>query len=128
MGIRFLRGISLKRQLTNQSQSSGGDEIRRHRSGVDILLVSDLLEVVLGVVVIRQRVPVQPLVEILVSEVRWDGMLLGQLKWNGRMVNPVGSRFQQNLLRIVRKPEGDEVEDMGGCFFVPLIGNGAWNG
>ena len=54
-------------------------------------------------------------------------MLLGQLKWNGRMVIPVGSRFQQNLLRIVRKPEGDEVEDMGGCFFVPLIGDGAWN-
>ena len=54
-------------------------------------------------------------------------MLLGQLKWNGRMVIPVGSRFQQNLLRIVRKPEGDEVEDMGGCFFVPLLGEGAWN-
>jgi len=54
-------------------------------------------------------------------------MLLGQLRWNGRMVIPVGSRFQQNLLRIVRKPEGDEVEDMGGCFFVPLIGDGAWN-
>ena len=55
-------------------------------------------------------------------------MLLGQLRWNGRMVIPVGSRVQQNLLRILRKPEGDEIEDMGGCFFVPLIGDGAWNG
>jgi protein-L-isoaspartate(D-aspartate) O-methyltransferase len=54
-------------------------------------------------------------------------MLLGQLRWNGRMVIPVGSRFQQNLLRIVRRPEGDEVEDMGGCFFVPLLGEGAWS-
>jgi len=53
-------------------------------------------------------------------------LLLGQLKWNGRMVIPVGSRSQQNLLKITRKPEGDEVEDMGACYFVPLIGDDAW--
>jgi len=55
-------------------------------------------------------------------------VLLGQLKWNGRMVIPVGSRWQQNLVKITRTPEGDLVEDLGACFFVPLLGEGAWNG
>jgi len=55
-------------------------------------------------------------------------VLLGQLKWNGRMVIPVGPRWQQNLVKITRTPEGDLVEDLGACFFVPLLGEGAWNG
>ena len=53
-------------------------------------------------------------------------MLLGQLKWNGRLVIPVGSRFQQDLLKITRLQEGDTVENMGSCYFVPLIGDDAW--
>jgi len=53
-------------------------------------------------------------------------MLLGQLKWNGRLVIPVGSRFQQDLLKITRLPEGDRVENMGSCYFVPLIADDAW--
>jgi len=53
-------------------------------------------------------------------------MLLGQLKWHGRLVIPVGSRWQQQLLRITHLPEGDRVEDLGTCYFVPLIGEGAW--
>ncbi|MBN1152291.1 MAG: protein-L-isoaspartate(D-aspartate) O-methyltransferase [Dehalococcoidia bacterium] len=54
-------------------------------------------------------------------------LLLAQLKWDGRMVIPVGSRWQQNLTKITRKPEGDIVQDLGGCYFVPLLGQGAWN-
>jgi protein-L-isoaspartate(D-aspartate) O-methyltransferase len=53
-------------------------------------------------------------------------MLLGQLRWNGRLVIPVGSRYQQDLLKITRLPEGDTVENMGSCYFVPLIGDDAW--
>ena len=53
-------------------------------------------------------------------------LLHGQLQWNGRMVIPVGSRFQQDLLKITRLPEGDRVENMGSCFFVPLIADDAW--
>jgi protein-L-isoaspartate(D-aspartate) O-methyltransferase len=53
-------------------------------------------------------------------------MLLGQLKWHGRLVIPVGSRGQQDLLRITHLPEGDRVDDLGACSFVPLIGEGAW--
>ncbi len=54
-------------------------------------------------------------------------MLLGQLKWNGRLVIPVGSRWQQELTKITRLPEGDRVENLGACYFVPLLGEGAWN-
>ncbi len=53
-------------------------------------------------------------------------MLLGQLNWNGRLVIPVGSRFQQDLLKITRLHEGDKIENMGSCYFVPLIGDSAW--
>ncbi len=55
-------------------------------------------------------------------------LLLAQLKWHGRLVIPVGSRWQQNLVKITRLPEGDTVEDLGACYFVPLLGEGAWNG
>ncbi len=53
-------------------------------------------------------------------------ILLGQLQWNGRLVIPVGSRFQQDLVKITRLHEGDTVENMGSCYFVPLIGDDAW--
>ena len=55
-------------------------------------------------------------------------LLLAQLKWHGRLVIPVGSRWRQNLIRITRMPEGDSVDDLGSCYFVPLLGEGAWNG
>ena len=53
-------------------------------------------------------------------------MLLGQLKWKGRLVIPIGSRFQQDLIKVTRLQKGDKVEDMGSCYFVPLIGDDAW--
>ncbi len=55
-------------------------------------------------------------------------LLLAQLKWNGRLVIPIGSRWRQNLIRVKRAPEGDYVDDLGTCYFVPLLGQGAWNG
>ena len=53
-------------------------------------------------------------------------ILLGQLSWSGRLVIPVGSRWQQELMKITKLKEGDKVENLGGCYFVPLIGEGAW--
>lgn len=52
--------------------------------------------------------------------------LLDQLAWNGRLVVPVGSRSQQELLKITKLKRGNRVENLGGCYFVPLIGEGAW--
>jgi protein-L-isoaspartate(D-aspartate) O-methyltransferase len=52
--------------------------------------------------------------------------LLEQLALNGRLVIPVGSRWQQELLRVTKLRKGNQIENLGGCYFVPLIGEGAW--
>ena len=52
--------------------------------------------------------------------------LLDQLAVGGRMVIPVGSRYEQQLLKVVKQQANYEYENMGGCRFVPLIGQGAW--
>jgi protein-L-isoaspartate(D-aspartate) O-methyltransferase len=53
-------------------------------------------------------------------------VLLDQLAWNGRLVIPVGSRWQQDLLKVVKMRKGNRIENLGGCYFVPLIGEGGW--
>ena len=53
-------------------------------------------------------------------------VLVEQLTWNGRLVIPVGSRWQQELLRVTKLRKGNNIENLGGCYFVPLIGEGAW--
>jgi protein-L-isoaspartate(D-aspartate) O-methyltransferase len=54
-------------------------------------------------------------------------VLLEQLVLGGRMVIPVGlSRWEQELLKITREQKKNVIENLGGCRFVPLIGNGAW--
>ncbi|MGQ9546475.1 MAG: protein-L-isoaspartate(D-aspartate) O-methyltransferase [Dehalococcoidia bacterium] len=55
-------------------------------------------------------------------------VLLDQLAWNGRLVIPVGSRWQQDLLKVTKLKKGNRIENLGGCYFVPLIGEGAWEG
>ncbi|HLW00505.1 MAG TPA: protein-L-isoaspartate(D-aspartate) O-methyltransferase [Ktedonobacterales bacterium] len=52
--------------------------------------------------------------------------LLQQLGLYGRLVIPVGSPEQQELLRVVRQEEGFEQRSLGICVFVPLIGAAAW--
>lgn len=52
--------------------------------------------------------------------------LLDQLAMNGRLVLPVGSRNIQELVRIVRTPDGAQRHNLGSCRFVPLLGRGAW--
>lgn len=53
-------------------------------------------------------------------------VLLDQLAWDGRLVIPVGSRWQQDLLKVTKMRKGNRIENLGGCYFVPLIGEGAW--
>lgn len=52
--------------------------------------------------------------------------LLKQLSTGGRMVMPVGSRWEQELVKITKGKKQNIVEHLGGCRFVPLIGEGAW--
>ena len=53
-------------------------------------------------------------------------VLVEQLAWDGRLVIPVGSRWQQDLLKVTKLRKGNRTENLGGCYFVPLIGEGAW--
>jgi protein-L-isoaspartate(D-aspartate) O-methyltransferase len=53
--------------------------------------------------------------------------LLGQLKEGGVLVIPVGSREEQKLLRIVKKPGGHfQEKKLFAVRFVPLIGAEGW--
>ena len=74
----------------------------------------------------------------LPGEPRFNGIIVGagapklptelveQLEIGGRLVVPVGSRQEQRLIKVVRKHDGFSVATLGGCRFVPLIGEGAW--
>ncbi|PZC46649.1 MAG: protein-L-isoaspartate(D-aspartate) O-methyltransferase [Chloroflexi bacterium] len=52
--------------------------------------------------------------------------LLGQLGFGGRMVIPVGGRYEQDLLKVQRTLEGYSTRSLGPCRFVPLIGDEGW--
>ena len=52
--------------------------------------------------------------------------LLEQLAYGGKMVIPVGSKGLQQLYRVTRRKDGNKLENLGGCRFVPLIGTDAW--
>jgi protein-L-isoaspartate(D-aspartate) O-methyltransferase len=52
--------------------------------------------------------------------------LVDQLKVGGRLVIPVGARWEQTLLKVIKRNEGTDVEHLTSCRFVPLIGEDAW--
>jgi protein-L-isoaspartate(D-aspartate) O-methyltransferase len=52
--------------------------------------------------------------------------LVEQLREGGKMVIPVGSRYGQELIRVVKTAEGIVTELNIPCVFVPLIGNHGW--
>lgn len=53
--------------------------------------------------------------------------LVEQLVTWGIMVIPVGSHEHQDLLVVHRAPWGPEIRSLGGCVFVPLIGEEGWH-
>ncbi len=52
--------------------------------------------------------------------------LIGQLAEGGRLVIPVGRRTEQELLLITRRGERLRRRSLGGCRFVPLLGEGGF--
>jgi protein-L-isoaspartate(D-aspartate) O-methyltransferase len=52
--------------------------------------------------------------------------LVARLGRNGRLVVPVGSRYEQQLVVLEKGPGGLEEHNLGPVRFVPLIGEGAW--
>ena len=53
--------------------------------------------------------------------------LLDQLAIGGRLIIPVGPRYEQNLLKVAKNEHGTSIEDLGPCRWVPLIGDAAWS-
>jgi protein-L-isoaspartate(D-aspartate) O-methyltransferase len=52
--------------------------------------------------------------------------LLAQMSEGSRLVIPVGSRTLQELVRIVKTPQGAQRHNLGPCRFVPLLGPSGW--
>ena len=52
--------------------------------------------------------------------------LLDQMAVGARMLIPVGTLLEQELIRVLRTDEGPTVSMVGACRFVPLIGRDAW--
>jgi protein-L-isoaspartate(D-aspartate) O-methyltransferase len=53
--------------------------------------------------------------------------LVDQLAVGGRLVIPVGSREEQQLVRVVRTAQGLRQDRLGPVRFVPLVGQDGWN-
>lgn len=54
--------------------------------------------------------------------------LLAQLGPGGRLVIPVGPRNAERLIRVVRRADGYDHDDLGAVRFVPLVGAQGWSG
>lgn len=52
--------------------------------------------------------------------------LYNQLKMGGRMVLPVGDAWGQEMELVHKTERGPEIKRLGGCRFVPLIGDAGW--
>lgn len=52
---------------------------------------------------------------------------LDQLRENGKIVIPVGSRYSQVLYQVVKTPEGVQRHMSTACVFVPLVGQEGWD-
>jgi protein-L-isoaspartate(D-aspartate) O-methyltransferase len=53
--------------------------------------------------------------------------LIEQLAMGGVMVLPIGTPRSQELVRVTKTSHGMEIERLGPCAFVPLVGAGAWD-
>ncbi len=57
---------------------------------------------------------------------RLPAALLSQLRRGGRLVIPIGSLEEQELVKATKTDEGTTVEVLGTCRFVPMVGQDAW--
>lgn len=52
--------------------------------------------------------------------------LCDQLADGGRMIIPIGDRFSQELIKIIKRKDRYQEKNLGGCRFVDLIGVHGW--
>ncbi len=74
----------------------------------------------------RQEAPYQGII-VTAGAPQVPQELLNQLDDGGRLVIPVGSRYEQDLLKISKRRGEIVTQNLGPCRFVPLIGPGAWS-
>jgi protein-L-isoaspartate(D-aspartate) O-methyltransferase len=72
-----------------------------------------------------ERAPYDAIV-VTAGAPRVPAELLEQMAPNGRMAIPVGSLYEQDLMKVARTAEGYSFQSVGPCRFVPLVGKGAW--
>ena len=65
-------------------------------------------------------------ITVAAASPRLPWSLLGQMAVGGRMVIPIGTLTDQELVKVFRTGEGHTVQMLGPCRFVPLIGPDAW--
>ncbi len=53
--------------------------------------------------------------------------LVEQMAPGGRLVIPIGTLEEQQLVRVIKTDEGNSIKALGSCRFVPLIGRDAWS-
>ncbi len=53
--------------------------------------------------------------------------LVDQLAVGGRMVIPVGDRYSQDLIKLIKDEKGINKTSLGGCRFVKLVGEYGWD-
>lgn len=54
-------------------------------------------------------------------------VLIDQVNIAGRMVIPIGTKWNQSLIKLTKFQDHNEIHNLGGCRFVPLIGEGSWD-
>jgi len=94
-----------------------------------------LAELGYGNVEVREAVPIigcpasGPFDAIIVAAAapRLPRSLIGQMAVGGRLVVPVGTRKNQELIQVLRTGEGLSIHTLGRCRFVPLIGEEAFS-
>lgn len=52
--------------------------------------------------------------------------LIEQLKVGGRLVIPIGDRYNQDLIKVLKTEKGHKEKNLGGCRFVNLVGRYGW--
>ena len=93
-----------------------------------VLLGYDNIEVVPASDEVLGHPPAAPYDAIIVgaSVPRIPPSLIDQLKLDGRLVVPVGSRRRQRVFTVTKRADDLEIRSGMECVFVPLIGPEAW--
>jgi protein-L-isoaspartate(D-aspartate) O-methyltransferase len=67
-----------------------------------------------------------PFILVAAAAPRVPTALTDQLADGGRLVIPVGRRYEQELVLVERNSAGLRTTNHGACVFVPLLGEGGW--